>query len=122
MIALNNQTGKPIYEQIVDQIMHYIALGIYQQDEPLPSVRNMATMLSINPNTVQKAYQELEHRGTIYAITKKGYFVSNPEASKAQLNLATVNDLKGALQRCSDLAIPKATIEQLVKDYQPKGE
>ena len=76
MIYLDYQSGMPIYEQIVEQIERYIAFGVYKAKEQLPSIREMASSLGINPNTVKKAYEELEKRGSIVTISTKGTFVT----------------------------------------------
>ena len=77
MFIINLQGKSSIHEQIRDQILRYIKLGVLKADDKLPSVRQLAVELGINPNTVQKAYQELENQGYIYTLPKKGAFVSN---------------------------------------------
>ena len=67
---------RPIYEQIVDKMSELMIRGALSENSPLPSVRNLAAELSINPNTVQRAYIELEREGYIYSIKGKGSFVS----------------------------------------------
>ena len=65
MIILDLKDARPLYEQVVDRFKHLILCGVLQEDEKLPSVRNLAMELSINPNTIQKAYTELEREGFI---------------------------------------------------------
>lgn len=77
MINLDVRSGKPIYKQIVDSIIDLIFLGVYPTDSPLPSVRSLAVDLGINPNTIQKAYQELESMGITYSLAGKGSFVNS---------------------------------------------
>ena len=77
MINLDYQSGMPIYEQIVEQIERYIAFGVYKPKEQLPSIREMASSLGINPNTVKKAYEELEKRGSIVILSTKGTFITD---------------------------------------------
>ena len=76
MINLDYQSRTPIYEQIVEEIERYVAIGILKPEEQLPSVRDMATTLGINPNTVKKAYTELERRGVTVTISTKGTFIA----------------------------------------------
>ena len=76
MISLNYRDSRPIYEQIKDGLKKLIVTGAMSQDEKLPSVRALATQLSINPNTIQRAYNELENEGYIYSIPGKGSFAS----------------------------------------------
>lgn len=76
MINLDYQSRTPIYEQIVSEIERYVSLGILKPKEQLMSIREMATTLGINPNTVKKAYSELENKGVIITISTKGTFIS----------------------------------------------
>ena len=77
MIVIDYQSRTPIYEQIVLEVERYVVLGIYKPKQKIESVRELATSLGINPNTVKKAYDELERRGTITTISTKGTFVSD---------------------------------------------
>ncbi len=76
MILIDYKDTRPIYEQIVERYKTLILKGALQSDEQLPSVRNLAMELSINPNTIQKAYAELERQGFIYTVKGRGNFVS----------------------------------------------
>ncbi len=76
MFLINLQGKESIYEQIRSQIEKFIKSGILKPNDKLPSVRTLALDLGINPNTVMKAYQELEKNGYIYTVNKKGVFVS----------------------------------------------
>ena len=77
MIILDLKDARPLYEQVVDRFKHLILCGVLQEDEKLPSVRNLAMELSINPNTIQKAYTELEREGFIYSVKGRGNFVAS---------------------------------------------
>lgn len=76
MLELNYRDAKPIYEQIKDGLRKLILSGIIRQDEKLPSVRELASQLAINPNTIQKAYRELEQEGFSYTISGRGSFAA----------------------------------------------
>lgn len=76
MFQLNYSDPRPIYEQIVDKLKSLMVYGALKEDEQLPSVRELAAMLTINPNTIQKAYKELENEGYIYSVRGKGSFVA----------------------------------------------
>lgn len=76
MINLDYQSRVPIYEQIVNGIEKYVALGILKEKTQIPSIREMASNLGINPNTVKKSYDILENRGIITTISTKGTFIS----------------------------------------------
>lgn len=76
MIQLNYRDSKPIYEQIKDGFRKLIISNSISANEKLPSVRELAASLAINPNTIQKAYRDLENDGYIYTIAGKGTFVA----------------------------------------------
>ena len=85
MISLNYRDSRPIYEQIKDGLKKLIVTGAMVPDEKLPSVRALATQLSINPNTIQRAYNELENEGYIYSVPGKGSFAAgNAGADEAR--------------------------------------
>jgi len=75
LIQLNYRDSRPIYEQIRDAFRKLIISGAINGNEKLPSVRTLATQLSINPNTIQRAYNELESEGYVFSIPGKGSFV-----------------------------------------------
>lgn len=75
MFIIDGRSAKPIYEQIVDQVKEQLLKGILKSGDQLPSVRQLAGMLTINPNTVSKAYQELERQKVIETIRGRGTFV-----------------------------------------------
>ena len=86
MFELDTRSRKPIYEQLVDKLKELIINEVLKPDEQLPSVRQLAQELTINPNTIQKAYRELENQGFIYSQKGKGSFV-NPQHGKMKMNL-----------------------------------
>lgn len=77
MISLDYQNRTPIYEQIVNQFERLISFGVLKAKDQIPSIRDLATTLGINPNTVKKAYEELENRGAITTVSTKGTFVAD---------------------------------------------
>lgn len=76
MFELDIRSRKPIYEQLIEKIKEMIIHGVLQPDEQLPSVRTLSSQLTVNPNTIQKAYRELEREGYIYSLQGKGSFVA----------------------------------------------
>ena len=76
LINLDYQSRTPIYEQIVNNIEKYVALGILKEKEQIPSIREMAGNIGVNPNTVKKSYDILESKGIIRTISTKGTFIS----------------------------------------------
>ncbi|MEE1249915.1 MAG: GntR family transcriptional regulator [Lachnospiraceae bacterium] len=79
MIQLNYRDAKPIYEQIKDGLKHLLVSGAVAADEKLPSVRELASTLAINPNTIQRAYKELENEGYLYSVSGKGTFAAEKQ-------------------------------------------
>lgn len=76
MIQLNYRDPRPIYEQVKDGIRKLAYSGVLGPDDKLPSVRELAMKLAINPNTISRAYKELEQEGFIYTLTGKGTFIN----------------------------------------------
>ena len=76
MLTINYRDPRPIYEQIMDELRKMIISGVFAADEKLPSVRELAQQLAINPNTIQRAYRELELSGYIYSVAGKGNFAA----------------------------------------------
>lgn len=91
MIQLDLGDHRPLYEQIVDKLKELIISGVLAENEKIPSVRELASTLTINPNTIQKAYKQLENEGYIYSRKAKGSFVSprGNETDKAKISELT---------------------------------
>lgn len=84
MILIDYKDRRPIYEQVVEKLADLMVRGILPQDSQLPSVRSLATDLSINPNTIQRAYAELERQGYIYSVKGRGSFVAENHLIREQ--------------------------------------
>lgn len=78
MFQLDLKSRKSIYEQIVDNVKELIITGILKAEDKIPSVRELSKTLTVNPNTIQKAYRELEYQGYLYTVSGLGTFVSSP--------------------------------------------
>ena len=79
MIRLDYRDARPIYEQVRDGLRSLMVTGVLAAGEKLPSVRSLATELAINPNTIQRAYSQLEKTGVIYSVKGKGNFVADTQ-------------------------------------------
>jgi len=77
MIVIDYKDSRPIYEQVAEKFQTLVIKGVLEPDSQMPSVRGLTMELSINPNTIQKAYTELERRGFIYTVKGRGNFVSS---------------------------------------------
>lgn len=84
MINLNPTDTRPLYEQITEKYKELIIGGYLKENDKVPSVRELASHLAINPNTIQKAYKNLENDGYIYAKPAKGYFVKAPQINNTR--------------------------------------
>lgn len=84
MILIDYKDRRPLYEQIVEKLSDLMVRGVLAQDSQLPSVRSLATELSINPNTIQRAYAELERQGYIYSVKGRGSFVAENHQIRAK--------------------------------------
>ena len=100
MFAIDTRSDKPIYEQIVDNIKELSLKGILKTKDKLPSVRQLAGMLTVNPNTVSKAYQELERQNVIETIRGRGTFMC--EIGEMQINKERVEK---AMEKLKDICV-----------------
>ena len=118
MYNIDPLARKPIYEQIIDNIKELIIRGVLEEDSELPSIRELSRSLTVNPNTVQKAFKELEREGFIYKVKGRGTFVS--PRREQQVDPAAVKkistDIRNSVQELSYLGLPQAEIEKLVAD------
>ena len=107
MIFIDYKDSRPIYEQIVEKYKTLILKGILAPDEQMPSVRRLAIDLSANPNTVQKAYVELERQGFLYTVKGKGNFVSGNADLKKQKTAELKERLRQLLAEAAELGIAR---------------
>ncbi|MGN1030222.1 MAG: GntR family transcriptional regulator [Butyricicoccaceae bacterium] len=106
MIRLDYRDSRPVYEQIADKLEILAMRGVLEPDQQLPSVRQMAADLSVNPNTVQKAYGELLTRGVIYSVKGRGNFVSDTAAELRERKLADIrNQIEKLLRQAQELGV-----------------
>ena len=97
MIHLDYRDARPIYSQIIGGFREQILSGILQAGDRLPSVRELAAELTINPNTIQRAYRELEAQGWIATVPGKGCFVCDAAGSREQTSFNAFDDAVNAL-------------------------
>lgn len=112
MIQINYRDSRPFYEQIKDNVRKLITTGILQPDEKLPSVRDLAAQLAINPNTIQRAYRELELEGYAYKISGRGTFVAAVELVESPRKKELLKEFDEIV---SELLYLSATKEELQK-------
>ncbi len=117
MFLINLQAKVPIYEQIQEQILKFIEAGVLQPGTKLPSVRQLAQENGINPNTVAKAYAELEKNGYVYNLAKKGVYV-------ADVNTRSVHtrQLESLIRTCRENGVTKEEVLQAVEHVYEEEE
>ena len=113
MNLIDYQDSRPIYEQIVDNFKMQMYKGILQEGDQMPSVRSLAVELSTNPNTVQKAYAELERQGFIYTVKGKGNFVKGNSSMMDNKKNEIIAKIIRLFKEAQDIGIP---LNELVHD------
>ncbi len=115
MIILDYKDRRPIYEQVIEKLEELMLLGVLGENEPLPSVRSLAMDLSINPNTIQRAYTELERRGYIYTVKGKGSFVAENSIMKENRKKELLIQVSEVIDEAIRLGIPDQEIKKMVE-------
>lgn len=121
MIVLDYKDRRPIYEQVVDKLQELMLCGALSESSQLPSVRSMAMELSINPNTIQRAYAELERRGLIYSVKGKGSFVSENQQIRKEKKKQICSELKSAILEARNLGITREELENMADEIYKEG-
>ncbi len=116
MIHLDYKSGKSIHEQIYDNIKELIVNGVLKEDDKLPSVRELSISLTVNPNTVQKAYKELENDGYIYSVKAKGNFVARIEKADREKEEKLLTDLRKILSELKFSGVEEDRVISAVKE------
>lgn len=116
MINLDYTNRTPIYEQIVNEIERYVAVGILKENDQIMSIRELASTLGINPNTVKKAYTVLENKGIITSISTKGTFIKeNASIIKEETINNHINEIKTIMDKLYKLGLSKEEIIKRIK-------
>ncbi len=116
MIILDYRDSSPIYEQVVEKFKLLILKGVLAQDEKMPSVRNLAMELSINPNTIQRAYATLESQGDIYTVKGKGKFVSDKATLMKDYQKEISSQLSEVCKQAASAGMGREEFMALVKE------
>lgn len=121
MFVINTKDDTPVYIQLQEQVLDYIALGILGKDDQLPSVRTLSRELGINPNTVAKAYANLEMQGYVYTKPARGVFVNVENVSEIVYE-KKLNELKLKVKDCRNVGIQKNVILLVIDEIYKGGE
>lgn len=122
MIILDYQDRRPIYEQVVEKFRILILNGALEPGSQMPSVRQLAMELSVNPNTIQRAYMELEQQGFIYPVKGRGSFVADSAEIQRINRITYYQELAGLVQKGRELGISREELMNRIKTYYDSGE
>ena len=120
MIVIDSRDKRAIYEQVVDRLSDLMLIGVLQPGEKLPSVRSLAVDLSINPNTIQKAYLELERQGYVYSVKGVGSFVSDTDVIKNNKKTVIYKELGALINRSKSYITKEEFCEKVNELYRGK--
>ena len=124
-ITVDLRSRTPIYEQLIKSIKELALAGILKPDEQIPSIRQLTQQIGINPNTIQKAYAELERQGVIYSMTGRGAFISSPIEMQKITDVKREEILKALenlLCEAKKFEIPKILTENIVNKIYDKSD
>lgn len=122
MFTINFQSREPIYEQLYKNVIRLISLGVLNSNDKLPPVRQLAIELGVNPNTISKAYKNLENDGVIYSTVGRGSFVCPTAKVTAAIQSQAYSLLTTALENAKDVGINKSEAIQVVNKIYSGGE
>ena len=121
LISINTRDPRPIYLQIKEGLCRLILTGVLTEDEKLPSVRELAGQLAINPNTIQRAYRELELEGFIYSVTGRGSFVAALSQVDEGRKAARMAEFRAAAQELMNLGMTRAALIAMLEELEQEG-
>lgn len=114
MITLDRQSRLPVYEQIKNQIVTLIRLGIYPPNSKLPSIRQISADTAVNVNTVKKAFSELEMSGIIYSVPGIGSFVSKTAPENNTVKLKVKQSLTDAFISAKSMGVTLEEVKEII--------
>lgn len=116
MISLDYRDGRPLYQQVKDDLRRMMLTGLLPPDEKLPSVRSLATELAINPNTIQRAYAQLEAEGYVYSVAGRGSFVAENGDQNARRMAELTASLRETIEELRHLGMTEQQWSTLWKE------
>ncbi len=123
MLGITLSGTAPIYEQLVTKIEQLVLGGVLEENEQLPSVRELACELAVNPNTIQKAYAYLEQEGVTYSVNGKGRFVTNDVSSLKEKRIGVLLfDLRRTAGSLMQLGAQAGRVKDEIDKVYAKGE
>ena len=115
MFQIDNMSRKPVYEQIIEQLEQLVITDIMPAGTQIPAVRSLSIELSINPNTIQKSYSELDRRGIIYSVPGRGCFVSdNAKEILSSMKRKQITDLEQLMKQLALAGVSRQEMEECI--------
>ena len=116
MISVNKQSPIPFYEQIKNQVLTLIRLGVLAPGAQIPSIRSVSAETGVNVNTVKKAFAELEMSGVIYTVPGLGSFVSEQALENSAITQKVKSDISEILERAKSIGVSKEEIFEIIEN------
>lgn len=120
MIVLDYRDKRPIYEQVVEKLEHLIVCGALESNTRLPSVRSLAMELSVNPNTIQRAYTQLEQEGYLYTVVGRGNYVTGEQEWKHGKIRSAMKEFNDMLCQLQELGIGREELLEVIDEIYPE--
>lgn len=117
MIILDYRDKRPIYEQVTEKLQNLIIRGALEADSKLPSVRGLALELSVNPNTIQRAYADLEEKGYIYTVKGRGNFVAEESEWREDREHLIEKEARSLARHAKEAGISKERLVSRLETY-----
>ena len=121
MIQINYRDARPIYEQVKDGIRKLAYAGVLSPDEKLPSVRELASKLAINPNTISKAYKELEQEGFLYTQSVVGTFINQDFDMESKKKEELMTSFEKLVKEMLEYSITPEEMNRVIQKYNTEG-
>lgn len=122
MISLDYRDKRPIYEQVVEKLKKLIVCGALESNSKLPSVRALAIELSVNPNTIQRAYAQLEQDGYLYTVVGRGNYVTGEAEWKKGRIQQVLREYEETLTKAKETQVPRKELLALLDRIYPEKE
>lgn len=121
MIVLDYRDKRPIYEQVVEKLERLVVSGILETDEKMPSVRSLAMDLSVNPNTIQRAYAQLEQEGYLYTVSGRGSFVAPESEWRENKQAQVLKNWQDMTRQAKEAGVPKELLQRHIREIYGEG-
>lgn len=121
MIVLDYRDKRPIYEQVVEKLERLVVSGVLETDEKMPSVRSLAMELSVNPNTIQRAYAQLEQEGYLYTVSGRGSFVAPESEWRENKQAEVLKNWQDMTRQAKEAGVPKELLQRHIREVYGEG-